>query len=222
LITGAVIAVAAAAGLGNSPAPTLSLVRQDTVGRYPPKLSPTHFHMAVTLPQSRRWVALTFWRYAETEPLLQIHARSLARPLPRAITLSYGVPGVIADRYDIVKAKGDRSRSSLVNRTDPGWYAVLVEDDEGQRSVVFFETGQKVSRGYFSCSSEPRLVREDTARKLAPPDVQSHFSGLFSAVPRLRLAPLPPPATPPRKKSPAPPAAPPPVRRPRPSPPAGR
>lgn len=196
LATGAVLVIAAAAGLGNAPGPQLSLVRHETIGKHPPTLNPTHFHMAVTLPQNRRWVALYYWRYGQAKPLLQIRARSAARPLPRAITLTYGVVGVKEADYDIVKATGD-ARAALVGLTPVGWYAVMVEDATGQRSVVYFEAGKKVSRGYFSCSNKPRLVREETARKLAPPDVRGHFEGLFRAVERLRLAPS---VAPPGKK----------------------
>jgi len=209
MATVAVVVVAALAGLGNAPGARLSLVRRETIGKDPPVLNPTRFFMAVTLPQHRRWVALYYWRYGQTTPLLQIRARSASRPLPRAITLSYGVVGVTGPAYEIVKAQGDAGRA-LLNATLEGWYAVLVEDVAGQRAVVYFETGKKVSRGYFSCTNKPRLVREETARKLAPPDVRGHFEGLFQAVPRLRLAPRP---SPPRKKRPPRPTSPPPARK---------
>ena len=197
LATVAVLGVAAAAGLGNAPGSQLSLVRHETIGKHPPVLNPTQLHMAVTLPRSRRWIALYYWRYGHSTPLLQIRARSADRPLPRAITLSYGVVGVQASDYDIVRAKGD-SRNALISATPVGWFAVLVEDSTGQRSVSYFEAGQKVSRGYFSCTTKPRLVRGEIARKLAPPDVRSHFEGLFRAMPRLN-------PTPPKKPAPTPP-----------------
>jgi hypothetical protein len=132
--------------------------------------------------------------------------------------LSYGVVGVKAADYDIVRATGDAGKA-LVNSTPVGWYAVLVEDVTGLRSVVYFEAGKKVPRGYFSCSAKPRLVRQETARKLAPPDVRSHFEGLFRGVPRLKLTP--PPTPPGRKHSPRPPS-PPPAKAPSPAPPADK
>ncbi len=216
-----ILVVAAAAGLGNAPGPQLSLVRHETMGRHPPTLSPTNFYMAVTLPQNRRWVALYYWRYGQTTPVLQIRARSTARPLPRAITLSYGLVGLRVTDYDIIKAKGEAGKA-LVSSTPVGWYSVLIEDATGQRSVVYFEAGKKISRGYFSCSSSPRLIREEMARKLAPPDVRSHFDGLFRSMPRLNLPPPVAPAVPPGKKRAPRPAATPPEKTPPPSPPAGK
>lgn len=218
LATVAVVVVAAVAGLGNAPGARLSLVRHETIGKHPPVLNPTRSFMAVTLPQHRRWMALYYWRYGQTTPLLQIRARSATRPLPRAITLSYGVVGVNASAYEVVKAQGDAG-TALVSATPVGWYAILVEDLAGQRSVVYFEAGKKVSRGYFSCTNKPRLVREETARKLAPPDVRGHFEGLFRAVPRLMLAPRP---SPPGKKRAPRPASPPPAKKPNPAPPTGK
>jgi hypothetical protein len=219
LATVLVLVVAAAAGLGNAPGPQLSLVRHETIGKYPPNLNPNSRYMAVTLPENRRWVALYYWRYGQTTPILQIRARSTSRPLPRDITLSYGLVGVRLADYDIVRAKGEAGKA-LVSSTPVGWYSVLIEDATGNRSVVFFEAGKKVSRGYFSCSSKPRLIREETARKLAPPNVRSHFEGLFGAVPRLGLKD-PPPAPPGKKHAPGP-AATPPVKAPPPAPPAGK
>lgn len=218
LATVAVLVVAAAAGLGNAPGPQLSLVRHKTIGNHPPILNPTHVHMAVTLPQAKRYVALYYWRYGQTTPLLQIRARSASRVLPRMITLSYSVDGVDANHFDIVKASGDAAKA-LVSATPIGWYAILVEEASGQRSVTYFEAGKKVSRGYFSCSSKPRLVRKETARKLAPPDVRSHFEGLFSSVPRLKLAP---PTAPPTKKRAPRPGAQPPTKTPATAPPTGK
>ncbi len=200
LATIAMLVVAAAAGLGNAPGPQLSLVRHETIGKHPPTLTPSIRYMSVTLPENRKWVALYYWRYGQTTPILQLRARSTSRPLPQAITLSYGLVGVRLADFDVVMAKG-KAGKALVSSTPVGWYAVMIEDDTGQRSVVTFEAGKNVSRGYFSCSSKPRLIREESARKLAPPNVRSHFDGLFRAVDRLRLAP--PPAPPMKTPPPA-------------------
>lgn len=203
LVTFVVLGVAVAAGFGNAPGPRVSLVRHQTAGRFPPSLKASNLHVNVALPTNRRWVALYFWRYAEPTPLLQIRARSLAHPLPVTVTLSFSVGGVDKALYEIIRAPGDTGKS-LVDGTPAGWYAVLLEDDSGQRSMVTFEAGKKVSNGYFSCSAKPRLLRHETAAKLAPPDVRRHFEGSFKAIPRLRLPGAPGPTPPAKKTTPAP------------------
>ncbi len=216
--TGAVLLIAAAAGLGNAPGPVLKLVRHESMGKFPPVLQPSGGHLRVALPKGRAWVALHYYRYGHSTPILRIRAKSAARPLPHHLRLSYGVPGIKPEDFDIFRGKGQDTKG-LYSGSQKGWYAVMIEDITGQRSMVNFEAGQNVSRGYFSCSSKPRLVRHETHRKLAPPDVRSHFEGLFKAVPRLKLAPAP--APPAKKRTPVPPPQPP-SKQPAVPPPAGK
>ena len=197
------------AGLGNSPGPTLTVVRQTTTGAHPPQLLSQHQAYRVILPEHNKIVELSLWEYGKPTPLIRIRALDPnRRAFPKQIDLrSRQLHLLPATDFAIeMLRKGEDRYRPLGARL--GWFAVRITDTDGNTSVRYFEAGRQWPRGYLSCG-RGRLAREDTAKTLTPPAVRAYFMNLFKTLRPMQSTPrVVPPIVPPTRKSP-PPAPPP-------------